>query len=173
MNSRKPLSRKCRRSCLETAAGLLSRRDHASAELAVKLRDRGFTEDEVSDTIEKLEESGYLSDARFAENYARELTSLRYMGNFGAVMKMRQRGVDESLARDAVNAASENMPELQRAKDLLDRKFASRGELDEKLLRRAAGLLKRKGYASETIRKAMKYLKTSTNDDTVIDDTEY
>ena len=158
---------------METAVDLLSRRDHAAGELSRKLHQRGFTPQEVSDTLKKLEENGYLSDARFAENYARELTEKRLLGNFGAVMKMRERGIDEGMARAAVDAVCADNPEYQRALTALERKFRIAPDAsDGKVIQKAAALLKRKGYAAAAIRRAIKAFFTTTNDDIIIDDTD-
>ena len=158
---------------METAADLLSRRDHATGELSRKLRQRGFTPQEVSDTLTKLEENGYLSDTRFAENYARELMEKRLLGNFGAVMKMRERGIDEDLARAAVEAASAGNPEYQRALEVLERKYRIVPDAsDGKTVPKAAAMLKRKGFAAASIRRAIQTFFTATNDDIIIDDTD-
>jgi regulatory protein len=46
---------------------MLVRREYSAVELAKKLQSKEFTEDEITQAIEKLQEQKYQSDDRFAE----------------------------------------------------------------------------------------------------------
>lgn len=51
------------------AYALLSRRDHAAAELAARLADKGHDSSVVARLVVSLQERGYLNDERFAAHY--------------------------------------------------------------------------------------------------------
>ena len=53
------------------ALGLLARREHSRLELSKKLGARGFPRDVVARVIDRLEQSGALSESRFEESYIR------------------------------------------------------------------------------------------------------
>jgi len=71
--------RQGRRSPLQQALALLTRREHSRYELAGKLHSRGYLQDEVDRTIAQLIETGCQSDARFAETLVR----YRATGGYG------------------------------------------------------------------------------------------
>ncbi|KAK9846645.1 hypothetical protein WJX81_008289 [Elliptochloris bilobata] len=54
-----------------SAAASLSYRPHSRAELKLKLRDKGFDSALAARALDRLEELGMLSDAQFAETFAR------------------------------------------------------------------------------------------------------
>ena len=56
---------------LSAAVGLLARREHSAQELCGKLISKGYPEELVSRALEQLAGRGSLSDARFAEVFAR------------------------------------------------------------------------------------------------------
>ena len=61
-----------KKSLLELAAGMLSRRSQTKMELRKKLyRKSDADPQEIEDTLTRLEEMGYLSDRKFAEDFVR------------------------------------------------------------------------------------------------------
>jgi regulatory protein len=60
------------KTCFEAAIHLLSRREHAPAELAQKLRERGFEPREVREEIQRLEAQDYLSAERYVRARLRD-----------------------------------------------------------------------------------------------------
>lgn len=91
------------------AIRLLSRREHSAAELAQKLADRRWPEDETPtpDDIEQLilslQQEGLQSDERFAESYI----NMRFNKGYGPQRidnELRERGVSESIRRKYLKA---------------------------------------------------------------------
>ena len=81
---------------------LLSRREHAVAELSRKLIEKGFDEIFVIEALAVLVKDGLLSDARYAESYVR----FRMNRGFGPVRirdELRQRGVSSELVSEYVD----------------------------------------------------------------------
>src|SRR5688572_33340482 len=57
------------RTARQAALQLLARRDFGSAELATKLRDKGFHETIVADLVQALQRERLVNDARYAEHF--------------------------------------------------------------------------------------------------------
>ncbi len=55
-----------KRCCYQRALQIVARRDHFINELTDKLKQRGFTQSAITDTIEKLLQLGYLNEQKYA-----------------------------------------------------------------------------------------------------------
>ncbi|MGR9115860.1 MAG: regulatory protein RecX [Gammaproteobacteria bacterium] len=77
----------------QVALRLLAQREHSRLELLKKLTFRGFEGRQVEEVIAELVEQGWLSDQRFAENYARQRLQKGY-GPIRISHELRQAGID-------------------------------------------------------------------------------
>jgi len=111
-------------------------------ELDRRLDERGFSEDERSETIDALVRTGLLDDARFAERRAATLAS-RGAGDALIRHELRRAGVDRELVEHALASAPS---EDERARQIV----AARGG-GPKTARYLAG----KGFADESVRGAV------------------
>jgi regulatory protein len=130
---------------------LLARREHTRAELDNKLLAHG-TPEEISIVLDQLQQSGLLSDARFAESYLRSQSSR--LGIARLRFALRNKGVS-SEAVEASLAGADLPSELERARALWLRKF---GELpvDAREWARQARFLQTRGFTSDVIRRLLK-----------------
>ena len=78
------------------AVRLLSRREHSAFEIHDKLLKRDFDETEIAQTINELQQGGWLSDERFAEAYIR-MRQLKGFGPIRIAIELNERGVKESI----------------------------------------------------------------------------
>ncbi len=111
-----------RPSILARAADALSRRDYSRKELRVKLMRNlsdGENSEDVEKALERLEEWGYLSDTRFAENRARIKASS--LGNARIRRELRLSGVDDEKVQAAIETIEE--PEDVRAYRVWARRY--------------------------------------------------
>ena len=92
----------------ERAVRFLSRRAHFRRELEVKLRRRNHPDDEVEETLERLERQGYLDDRETARQYARGRLERKPQGFLKLVSDLQRKGADPDLAREV---AQEVLPE--------------------------------------------------------------
>ena len=155
------MARKAPMTVREAALRMLSRREHSRGELRRKLREK-FGADEtgaIEEELSRLEESGFLSDERFARAYARGVSS-----RFGARrirMELKKRGVGEEeieLALAEVGMDGDNAEdELSRAREMAARRRRI-GESDSESARKENARLARwlvaRGFSFETARKA-------------------
>lgn len=87
----KPVSSE--RSAVSAAVSLLSRRDHGQNELRLKLRLRGYAEEEIRHALERSIDWGYLDDVRFVLSFLRYRSAKGY-GPRRIVAELKERGVD-------------------------------------------------------------------------------
>lgn len=139
------------------AVGLLARREHSRAELATKLAPLG-TSEEIGTVLDRLEQTGMLSDARAANAYVRG-----HAVRFGVAKlkhSLRSKGISDELI--AASLAQEGMAdEWQRARELWRRKFGGRqpaahAARDAREWARQARFLQSRGFSVEIIRKLLK-----------------
>jgi regulatory protein len=154
--------------CYDAALKLLSYRFRGVEELRRKLHDKGFDDEAIGDAIERLTRERWLDDERFAVAFAR--TRFRkYLGGKRVVSELRELGVDQHLAANAVASASEDEPEDVRLRELAEkrlrilvrakgREFAASDEGRQRMI----GWLMKQGYgygaASEVVRDVVKSL---------------
>jgi len=95
----------------QKAYRLLSLRPHSERELEIKLLNKGFPKAIVKEALEKLHELKYLNDASFANGQARHLAANKLWGNRKITACLREKGVDDRLIEDAVEAARREVSE--------------------------------------------------------------
>jgi regulatory protein len=87
----------------DLALRLLTRREHASGELARKLQQRGVSREQAQEALAALNEQGWQSDTRFAEQFARDHAA-RGDGPLKIRAALQQRGVKAALIDEALRA---------------------------------------------------------------------
>jgi regulatory protein len=137
----------------EAAVGALARKELTRAELATRLRKRGFDAEAVELAIERLADIGEIDDARFARRYAEDKRQLRGWGTERIRETLRGRGVAGEDIEEALRALG-GEAEVESAVELLARRADG---LDSEAARsRALGFLARRGYDSETAYEAIR-----------------
>lgn len=99
---------KTQRPSLDTAgavqsalAGLLARRDYATAEARERLIERGAAPELAAASIADFTAKGYLNDARFAEKYV-NYAAQKGLGPRRIVQELRERGLANELIESAL-----------------------------------------------------------------------
>ena len=135
-----------------SAMRLLARREHSRAELRGKLVGRGFEDNSVEELLQGLENQGLLSDERFAMSLIASRAEKGYGPN-RISLELRNRGVSEELARDALAKAEVDWE--QRVTDHVVRKFGSDPAQTFPEWARRAKYLERRGFGQDAIRLAI------------------
>lgn len=108
------------RSINEVAIAALSRREHSVFEMQRKLKQKGFTDDEITKSIQRLIENNLLSEERFTESYI-NMRKRRGYGPLRIAQELTQRGVAED---DFAGYLDRNNPEwLKVMRDQYVKKF--------------------------------------------------
>ncbi|HYY44583.1 MAG TPA: regulatory protein RecX [Actinomycetota bacterium] len=94
------------RAALERAGRFLARRAHSRHELRDKLRRAGFGDDAVDAALERADELGLVDDAEFAHAFVARRLSRSPLGCEALVGELGRRGIDRSLAEEAVRRAA-------------------------------------------------------------------
>ncbi len=126
----------------------LNARPRTRSELAKELREKAFEDDVAKDALDRLEEVGLINDDEFAKSWVS--TRHRSRGLAGGVLRqeLRQKGVADDVAQEAISEISEE-EEYESAKKLGLKKYRSLSREDrETQIRRLVGFLARKGYSS-------------------------
>lgn len=98
----------------DVALNLLSFRDRTERELSERLRDKGFSEEEIERTIKELKELNYIDDRRYAQNYTQQ-AGLKNWGSIKLKQELRKKGIEEELLRDVEEEFKDADSELERA----------------------------------------------------------
>lgn len=99
---------------------LLARREHSYSELLRKLVLRGALTEAAEIELDRLQEDGLLSDARFCEAYV-HARSQRGIGPRRLREELRQKGVAESLIELVLDDPAWDWP--ARARQAFDKRF--------------------------------------------------
>ncbi len=135
----------------EAGAAILGRRMFSESELRGRLADRGYTDEEIDEAVEKAKEYGFLDDAAYAAALV-ERAAAKNHSKKALLFELNRRGIDRDTAMDAAEAlpdASDALDELIRAR--LKGAIPDRA-LTEKTYRYLAG----KGFAPGEIRAALR-----------------
>lgn len=138
------------------AAGLrlLARREWSVARLRARLLEDTPEPGAVDEAVDRLVASGALDDRRMALAHARTASRVKGRGRQRILRELAAAGVDDDIARWAVDEAvpaDEQAAQLGRA---LDRRL--RGPLDERAVRRAYASLVRLGYPPGEVAAALR-----------------
>lgn len=132
----------------EAALGLLSRREHSRRDLTRKLARRGIDAAAAGDAIDRLAGAAYQSDRRFAESLVRQ----RVAQGYGPRHVQAELGTHD-IPSDTVRELLDDPDWDAVAHDLVARRL--RDPTDPDARRRAAGLLQRRGFGGDTIRRVL------------------
>ncbi len=153
-------ARDTRCSVLHYAYKLLSYRGRSEAEMVTRLRMKGFDEDSVSEAVTHLKESGFLDDRKLAASLRRYAEEAKQLSIAATRRFLLQRGVPLEM----ISEVTGDIDEVETAKKLVEKKVAAwrkqspsrKGSPpDGTLVRKLYGILYRKGYPSEAIRKVL------------------
>ena len=116
------------------------------AELADLLAEREIPDEVAEEVLDRFSEVGLIDDAAFANAWVESRHRGRGLGKRALAQELRRRGVDDELARDALDELDPEQEE-ETARTLVRRKLRSMRSLEREVaMRRLLGMLARKGY---------------------------
>ena len=149
---------------LNQAVSMLARRPCSRYEIERRLTDNRFEAEIVGLVLYKLEKERLLNDAEFADNW----TQYRSAGKFGRrriQQELKQKGVDDEIALDALNRLDENElleNAVRLALKAIDRSRPSESRYS--MRNRVLSALVRKGYDWEMASKAFETASKQANE---------
>ena len=124
----------------------LVRREHSRQELVRKLAPHAESPQAVEAVLDSLASRKQLSDERFAEERARSLSR-----KYGAA-KIRQDLKARGIAEEIADQASSGFDEIEKARQVLQRKYRQPAESRNEKAKRAR-FLQSRGFSHEIIRR--------------------
>jgi regulatory protein len=124
-----------RKRALNTALRILTRRDHSRYELVRKLKQRGFSKEDIDDAVSSCEKFDYVNDERTTKVYIRQLKRKGY-GKKRVQLELSKKGLkgdriqgilDQSVSETderegAARILKKNSKRFEREKDSLKRR---------------------------------------------------
>jgi regulatory protein len=141
----------------EAALHLLAVRPRSAAELARRLRMKGYEPEIGEEVIARLRDLGMVDDAAFAGTLVRDRVRLKPQGARRLANELRASGVDDETARAAIHEtmAGEQTDERELARRAAEKWRPRAGEEPARARRRLHGYLARRGFDSEVIREVL------------------
>ena len=127
------------------ALNVLGYRARAEGELREKLERAGYADGTIEAVVERLRELGYIDDGEFARNAARE--KARRYGPRRILVDLKRSGVDDEVAREAIEREFSGDDEMEAASVAAERRYNTE-ERSDALARRVYGFLARRGYSA-------------------------
>jgi len=141
-----------------TALTMLSARELSEAQLRTRLKRRELDAAEIDEAISRLKADRTLNDRRVALAIARMESAIKHRGRSRVLQKIRQAGIDDDTAQQAVQAVFEEVDEDA----MLDKAFERRlrgtapKELDDRGRAKVIRGLVAQGFRFEAILKRLK-----------------
>jgi regulatory protein len=126
-------------------------RARSSAEVTSYLRRFGATTTVIDATLEKLRRLNYINDGAFARNWALSRAQNQGYGPRRIDQELKKKGVVDAVIREALKEIFEQENEEERARKILQKRFAGANFQEPRALRRAVAFLQRRGYSSKVI----------------------
>lgn len=146
------------RQAYSAAVRLLSSRDHSIAELTRKLGKRDHGYEAIQSALDELIALNYVNDSRYATTYAEQRIDRGY-GQQAISSKLRERGIDKDLIREALENLSVNWSEV--AQSVIQQRFDADQILDtdRKTEARISRFLLHRGFTGSDSLRALQALR--------------
>jgi len=138
-------------SALDVAIRLLAGRAHSRSELENKLRKRGFDAEDISKTIQRLDQLKLTDDRAFAGNCMTSMARRRPEGKLKTRARLKQKGLSDEIINEAIATSDQKTLCLCAAEKKL-RTLSGPPEAKKKKL---IAFLFNRGFDWETIRETV------------------
>lgn len=152
---------KARCSAFDKAVNLLAFKDRTVQEIRQKLNEKGYSSEDIEDTVEKLSYYGYLNDQNYTISYIKDNTSKK--GKKLIINELNQKGVEKTVITEVYE--SMDVDEIDTIKRLVERRFQALDFNDDKSYRRVVGYLLRRGFSYDNIKKVIKSCNSMIQDE--------
>ncbi len=132
----------------KSALDLLARREHSEQELSRKLSARNFEPELIESTLTELTDEGLLDNARFTEAFVHSRYQ-RGQGPHKIRAKLRERGIDDGLVAEYIDAPDFDWPGL--AGQVRIKRFGPVSPANFRERSRQMRFLQQRGFTSEQI----------------------
>lgn len=138
-------------SAFDTAIYYLTFRDRSQRELIIKLKEKGYSESEIEETIDKLSYYGYLNDERYAFSYIK--SHMQNRGKKRIALELSGKGIEKETMNHMFSELVED--ESDTVYQLINRRYYGLDFSDDAQVRRMYSFFARRGFRYEDIRSAV------------------
>ncbi|MBU2590717.1 MAG: regulatory protein RecX [Nitrospinota bacterium] len=129
----------------EVALKILSSRWRSEKEIEKRLKDKGFEEGTIEETISWLKEFGYTDDEKFGHQWAKYRIENRSYGLIRISYELNEKGVDRQIITTIVDRLRDEFDERKIAMAAAEKKVKGM-QKSQSALRKLYGYLMRKGF---------------------------
>jgi Uncharacterized protein conserved in bacteria len=142
------------------AINQLSFRSRSINEIKNKLKEKGYDDELIENSIEFLSKYGYLNDYEFAKALVKDKQAFKKAGKKLLQQELYKKGIDKALAEQVISESVDDQAEYERAMEIAEKKFRTFGSNEDKnsKYRKLSSLLMRKGYSYDIISNVIKEL---------------
>ncbi|NLU41902.1 MAG: regulatory protein RecX [Firmicutes bacterium] len=145
---------------LDSAYKYLSYRARSIHEVREHLSKKGYSDEVIEEALDRLMQYGYLDDLEFARQFVRSKSD---WGSRRLKYELARKRVHESIIAQTVPSSDD---EISRCRRLAQAYIRRRGPLlDQTLKRKLWAFLMRRGFASDIVESAVKWLGQDAPDD--------
>lgn len=133
--------------CKNHAIKIIERTFKTEKELSKKLKERGYEDSVIKETIDFLKEYNYINDSNYAKAYVKDKS--KTSGNKKILYSLKQKGVSDDVINSALDCIDEN-EQLDSALLIAEKKYNNlrKRETDEyKLSQKMYRFLLSRGYS--------------------------
>lgn len=132
---------------------LLTLRPRTEKEIILKMKRRGFSEDDITGVINLLKDYGYINDTDFARMWVKNRCQLKPMGKRRLYEELYRKGVSKENIETSLSRLTPDI-EYGMARNIIDRKLAKCSQEPRKLY----SFLLRRGFSHEIVHKIISEL---------------
>ena len=138
-------------SAFDAAAYYITYKDRTEKEVYDKLREKGYSSQDIEESIHKLKMYGYLSDENYTLSYIK--SNINKKGVRRISMELAQKGVHRDIISGQLDEIT--VDEVGTIEDILYKRYRNIDFSDETQKRRAYGYFMRRGFKQDSISKAI------------------
>lgn len=146
------INQKTRCSAFDKAVNLLTFKDRTTQEITKRLKENGYSSDEIEETVEKLTYYGYLNDENYTISYIKDNTSKK--GKRLIANELSQKGIQKEIIADILSDSE--IDEISTIREIMGRRYRDTDLSDEKVYRRLVGFFLRRGFSYDNVMKVIK-----------------
>lgn len=132
---------------------LLGLREWSRHGMRQKMKAYSHIKSDIEDTLDKLEEYGYLDDNRFTEIYVRSCKEYRGYGPVKIKFKLKEKGISDALI--SIHVIADDSVWHIKAHEARQRRFGEIPSMIEERLKQSSFLMRR-GFSYDQIRSSLK-----------------
>ncbi len=141
----------------EYALKLISIKDRTKKELTDKLKEKNYEQSDIENTVDFLEEYGYINDVRYAAAFTSDAINIKKWGKSRIRIELLRKGIEREIAENSIEDAFVDVDE-SRLREAMQKRFqnADFGNIKERT--RIFNFYQRRGFSPEEIKGAMNAL---------------